>query len=114
VGSVGGRAKDEMLVGEPDFDVVVPDRGAIVNLDAGLALLVSDVDKTISQREISQGVDGIAGVTEGGDISVKLSRTGDFNGDGWADLAIGVPGERVGSAPGARLRQCDLRVEETA
>jgi hypothetical protein len=36
-----------------------------------------------------------------GDLFGWAIATGDFNGDGYADLAIGVPGSQVGASPGA-------------
>ena len=40
-------------------------------------------------------------VSEPGDLFGRQSATGDFNGDGWDDLAIGVPYEDVGSVADA-------------
>ncbi len=41
----------------------------------------------------TQGSDGILDDSEGGDVFGAALAAGDFNGDGFADLAIGVPGE---------------------
>ena len=41
----------------------------------------------------TQGSDGILDDAEGGDVFGAALAAGDFNGDGFADLAIGVPGE---------------------
>ena len=44
-------------------------------------------------RELDQNTDGMAGTAENGDFFGEALAVGDFNGDGFADLAIGVPNE---------------------
>lgn len=46
---------------------------------------------------ISQNSPGVAGTAEGGDRFGETVHTGDFDGDGYADLAVGAPGEDVGT-----------------
>src|SRR5207249_835937 len=49
----------------------------------------------------TQGSRGIRGAAEAGDHFGAALAVGDFNHDGYADLAIGVPGENVGKAANA-------------
>ena len=50
-----------------------------------------------------QGSTGIEGAAESGDAFGSSVASGDFNGDGFADLAVGVPGEAIGSTRGAGM-----------
>ena len=47
-----------------------------------------------------QGSTGIPGDPEPGDELGKALATGDFNGDGFSDIAVGVPGEDIKVNPG--------------
>jgi FG-GAP repeat len=49
----------------------------------------------------SQDSRGVAGQAEGSDRFGSALAAGDFNADGRADLAVGVPGETLGGAFGA-------------
>lgn len=46
---------------------------------------------------LTQNSPGVPGVNEEGDEFGKALAAGDVNGDGYADIAVGVPGEDVGS-----------------
>jgi FG-GAP repeat len=46
---------------------------------------------------LHQGVPGVPGETEAGDQYGAALASGDFNGDGFADLAVGSPGEAIGT-----------------
>ncbi len=48
-------------------------------------------------QTVSQNSAGVPGTAETGDGFGSHTTTGDFNGDGYADLAVGAPGEDVGS-----------------
>src|SRR5207247_449249 len=48
-----------------------------------------------------QGSPGVWGEVEPDDAFGSALAAGDFNGDGYTDLAIGVPGESVNGRPGA-------------
>lgn len=47
----------------------------------------------------SQDIPGVAGVTQPRDLFGSALAAGDFNADGRAELAIGVPGETLGEVP---------------
>ncbi|OEV25562.1 hypothetical protein AN219_25635, partial [Streptomyces nanshensis] len=46
---------------------------------------------------LTQNSPGVPGVNEEGDEFGKALAAGDVNGDGYADIAVGVPGEDIGS-----------------
>lgn len=54
-----------------------------------------------SNQRWSQASEGIAGAEEANDDFGSAVTAGDFNGDGFADLAIGSPGEAVGNIDNA-------------
>ena len=56
--------------------------------------------RTAGEQIFHQDVAGIAGVTEPGDLSVRPGR-GDFDLDGFDDLAIGIEGEDLGDLESA-------------
>ena len=54
-----------------------------------------------SSQLFHQGVAGVGSDPEEGDFFGAALGVGDINGNGFADLAIGAPGESVGAIPGA-------------
>ncbi|GAA2250990.1 FG-GAP repeat protein [Streptomyces amakusaensis] len=70
--------------------------------DAGsLAVLRGGANGPVSTRHLSQATEGVAtGVTPGDHFGLKVS-AGDTNRDGYPDLAVSVPGEKVGAAASA-------------
>lgn len=80
---------DDLVVGEPLFDLSgLPDVGRVV--------IVTDNDGA-GFEVVRQGLDGTFGKGEAGDLFGAAVTTGNFDGDGWADLAVGVPGEGLGT-----------------
>lgn len=85
---------DDLVVGQADRTVNgQPDAGRVV-------VFYQTPGGTFYQVE-RQGLNGTKGVPEQNDSFGNAVTTGDFNGDGWADVAVGVPGESLGSAKSA-------------
>jgi hypothetical protein len=86
----------DLGVGAPGEDV-----GGISDAGA-LNVLVGSADGLQPTAGIFlQGSGGVAGTAEQGDAFGAAVAKGDFNDDGFFDLAVGAPGEDVGSVPDA-------------
>ncbi len=81
-----------------------------VDLDPVLTPILPDLDIVLppfplvippSDQLWSQNSPNIAGGSEDGDNFGEVVATGDFDGDGYDDLAIGVPGEDIGTTSNA-------------
>jgi len=84
---------DDLSIGAPGEDIgAVADAGAVNVLYGTSAGLQADSPDDQFWNQDSSGVQGSAGTDDG--FGSSLSR-GAFNGDGYADLAIGVPKETV-------------------
>jgi FG-GAP repeat len=88
-------ALDQLVVGAPGEDV-----GAAT--DAGAVSLITSPGSSPSEQLLYQGVAGMVGTPERSDAFGSALATGDFNdSDGQDSLAVGVPGEDVGTVPDA-------------
>ena len=63
--------------------------------------LTADGRAATGARRIVQGVGGVPGIDEPGDLFGWSLAAGDFDGDGRDDLAIGAPGESIGTVRNA-------------
>jgi hypothetical protein len=93
VGDFDGDSSTDLVVGVPWEDV-----GAVTDAGAISVLYGSDVGLTeVGDQFWSQSTTGVSGTAETSDMFGWATTAGDFDGDGFADLAIGVPKERVGA-----------------
>ena len=90
-GDFDGDGFDDLAVGAPDEDIKsIFDAGA-VNIFGG-----SDTGLTADNSQIwFQDQPGVEGTSEGFDRFGRNLAAGDFNGDGFDDLAVGVSGEDI-------------------
>jgi hypothetical protein len=96
-GDFNGDGVADLAVGVPGEDVDgIEDAGAVNVLYGSAAGLTAAGDQLFSQDS-----PGVADVAEAGDRFGSAVAAGDFNGDGYADLAVGVPLEDVGTAQDA-------------
>jgi hypothetical protein len=87
----------DLAVGVPGEDLGTDQDAGAVNVLGGSAAGVV----TAGNRFFSQSTIGVPGGTETGDHFGSALTSGDFNGDGFADLAVGVPGESVAASTDA-------------
>jgi hypothetical protein len=98
-GDFDGDGRMDLAIGDPDENV-----GGVV--DAGEVIVVYGAASGLGQAGarapigIHQNVTDVGDVAEAGDHFGAALATGDFNGDGRDDLAVGVPGEDC-AAPAA-------------
>ena len=88
---------DDLAVGVPGETVAGAGDAGVVNVIYG-----SGGGLTSTNNEFwRQGTNGIEGTAEPGDRFGWALTSGDFDGSGEADLAVGVPGEAIGEIAGA-------------
>ena len=89
-----GDGRDDLAIGIPNEDI-----GGVLDGDAGAVAVLYGSTSGVSDTDDlwSQDSSNVQDETEGGDQFGFALAAADFNGDNRADLAIGVPGEDVGS-----------------
>ncbi|MCP4407294.1 MAG: S8 family serine peptidase, partial [Gammaproteobacteria bacterium] len=97
LGDFNGDGFDDLAIGVPGESIGSLSGAGAVNVIYGSSTgLKSAGDQLWHQNTV-----GIEGGAEAGDRLGASVSTGDFNKDGYTDLAIGVPGESIGSLSGA-------------
>ncbi|TDD62654.1 hypothetical protein E1263_02755 [Kribbella antibiotica] len=91
-----GDSRSDLAVGVPGESVGSLDSAGSVNVFYGSASGVATAGNVL----INQDNPGINGVAERGDAFGHSTTCGDFDNDGFADLAVGVPHESVETADG--------------
>ncbi|MBO3739345.1 FG-GAP repeat protein [Actinoplanes flavus] len=91
-GDFNGDGHADLAVGVPGEDVGTPNAAGAVNVIYGSASGLT------ANRNQSWDQGALAGVPETGDVFGDAATTGDFNGDGRTDLAVGAWGEDIGDA----------------
>ena len=96
-GDFNNDSYDDLAIGVPNEDIGALNSAGAVNIIYGGA-----GGLTVTGNQLwSQDSAGIAGGSEAGDLFGFSVRAGDFNNDGFDDLAIGVPVEAIGAVMGA-------------
>ena len=93
--------------GYADLTVGVPfeDLRGVKNAGAVQVLFGSPAGPTARDQAWHQGSKGVKGAPERGDRFGSVLASGDFDADGYADLAVGIPNEDVGSVRDAGVVQ---------
>ncbi|UGY93053.1 FG-GAP-like repeat-containing protein [Streptomyces gobiensis] len=87
----------------PDFTVGIPGDTVGGSAEAG-SVLIADGTLTgpaSSASLLNQDSTGVPGAAEEKDAFGQVLASGDFDGDGYADLAVGAPVEAIGTTEGA-------------
>ena len=90
-GDFDDDGRDELVVGAPYEKVGTSNDAGAVSIFYDIQIFPTRLNRTYTQNDLS-GADAQAS-----DMFGRAVATGDFDGDGRADLAIGAPGEDIGN-----------------
>jgi FG-GAP repeat len=94
---LNGDGRSDLAAGAPGEDVgAVADAGSVIYVPGSTGGLPIG-----GGRLFAQGLGGLGGLAERGDRFGAALEAGPANGDGFADLVVGAPGEAVGAAAGS-------------
>jgi FG-GAP repeat len=97
IGDFNDSGVSDLAVGVPGEAVGAVQAAGAAHVLFGRTAGVSGASSLL----LHQGLAGVGSDPEEGDFFGGALGAGDFNADGFADLAIGAPGESVGAIPGA-------------
>ena len=97
-GHITSKTHADLIVGTPDEGIGSADEAGDITLLKGSTSSILTGSGSQSFDQNSSGVPGTAEEFDGFGASVSV---GDLNGDGYGDVAIGVPGEAIGSLDAA-------------
>jgi hypothetical protein len=91
--------------GHPDLAIGIPNETKKGHRSGAVQVLYGTPQGPGARDELwHQDAPGVTGGNEQGDRFGEALACGDFDGDGVSDLAIGVPGEALGGAPGGAVQ----------
>jgi hypothetical protein len=97
-GDVNGDGTDDLIVGGPGETVGGIHTGAVWLLELEATRMVTSV---ADSQELSQNTTGVVDTAEEGDLFGQSIAVADFDGDGYDDVVVGIPGENVGTTVNA-------------
>jgi len=107
-GDFNGDGFGDLAVGVPDEDETEedtpetePDAGAVIVIYGPGTGLTTTTSGIPASQFWSQNATGVPAISEEGDGFGSALAAGDFNDDGFSDLAVGVPGEDLNSVQNA-------------
>ncbi len=101
VGDFDDDGREDAAIGAPFDGVNAIAQGGLINVLYGSSSGLTDTGNEM----FHQNVAGMDQVAETNDRFGQVMTVGDFNGDGYDDLVVGVPGENIGSKVDAGIIQ---------